>query len=109
MNFPDAGCVARGDDYFDLAQRCFAAGGLSDRGILNRFLDHLGLEWVPAPPDDRPDTAAWALARHGAWAGEPEHQIVAWLCWLAAELPGSPDNPDEIAFIARAAIEECVA
>jgi hypothetical protein len=106
MSLPDAGCLSRGDEYVVLAQRCFAAGGLSDHGIASRFVARLGLEWA-ALSDDAPDTAAQAVARHGALSGIPERQIVQWLAWLSAELPAWPDDPDELATIARGAVAEC--
>jgi hypothetical protein len=101
---PDAGCVAAGDQYAGYAIRCYAAAGLSDAAVRRRYLRFAG-EPIEPPEVDRHD-AAVALARHAALAGAPKRQIIAWLTRLTVEVPCWPDDPDEIAAIARAAVRE---
>ena len=98
---PDVGCLEAGDDQLMLAVRCFAAAGLCDADIATRLRD------VAADLLAYTHTAAVeALAAHYAWAGATFLEIIDVLVWLAAEAPAWPDNPDEIAFIARRAIAE---
>jgi len=101
----DAGCIAAGDQYLDLAFRSYAAALVSDTAILGRILDWLGL--TEATVVRHQDDAACALAQHLAWAGEPENRIVEVLAWAAVECPAWPSDPEELVFIAKTAIREC--
>jgi hypothetical protein len=100
---PDAVCIAAGDEHAYLALRCFAASGLSDAAIARR-LRRFGADLQP--PDIGRYDAALALARHGALVGAPARQIVTWLVYLACEVPCWPDDPHEIAAMARGAMAE---
>jgi hypothetical protein len=100
---PDAVCIAAGDEHAVLAVRCYAAAGLSDAAIaqhLQQFRADL------EPLDIGRYDAALAVARHGAVVGAPARQIVAWLVYLACEVPAWPDDPHEIAAMARAVAAE---
>jgi hypothetical protein len=100
---PDAVCIAAGDEHAYLALRCYAAAGLSDAAIA-QHLRRLDADLQPLNIG-RHD-AALALARHGALVGAPARQVVAWLVFLACEVPCWPDDPYEIAAMARAAMVE---
>jgi hypothetical protein len=98
---PGAQVLDAGDEHLDLAVRCYAAAGLSDRQITDRVLGELG---IGAPGFERRE-AAWAIARHCALMDLPLRQIIAVLAHLTAEVPGWPDA-DENAAIAQAAVAE---
>ena len=100
---PDPDCVAAGNEYCLLAARCYAAAGLGDRSIRWRFLHYAGPEIDP--PEIEHCDAALALARHGAIVGASAPEIVAWLARLALEVPCWPDDPEQIASIALAALQ----
>lgn len=100
---PDPECLAAGDRYLDLAVRCYAAAGLSDRQLARRAGIQLGYK---LPPPWLDDDAAGLIAWHCAEGGLPFHQVIAVLVYLATEVPGSPDDPDELAWIARQAVRE---
>jgi hypothetical protein len=77
---PDPDCIAAGDEHCELAARCYAAAGLSDRLIRGRLLFFAGPEIDPLDLYD----AALALARHGAIVGASAPEIVAWLAFSLA-------------------------
>jgi hypothetical protein len=95
---PDPTCLAAGDEYVDLAIRCFAAAGLCDRQI--------DLRLGRTAPEIERFSAALAVARHAAWSGLRPQRIAHLLGRLSIWLPGSPDDPDEIASLVRAAVAE---
>jgi len=97
---PDRGCLVAGDRYLDWALRSYAAAGLSDEGIARRIADQVG------PPPVHLSDGAWAVATHLAAAGATFNQIIDILVRLASEVPGWPVDPDELAYVARAAIAE---
>jgi hypothetical protein len=99
---PDVHCISAGDAYAGLAVRTYAAAGLSDSQIAQR----MRLDAAADPPFIERYDAAFALARHGARVGASARQIVAWLAHLAVEVPCWPDNPEEIASMTRAALQE---
>jgi hypothetical protein len=97
---PDRDCVATGDRYLNWAIRSFAAGGLSNEGISRRVADQV------EPPPVHLSDVLWSIAWHCAAGGLPFHQIIAVLVYLADEVPGCPDDPEELATISRWAIRE---
>jgi hypothetical protein len=100
---PDAGCIAKGDEYAILMLRCWAAAGLSDKQIVGRILRGLGVS-----EDFQEvcyDTAALVVARHCARVDMTLANIIAVLAHLAVEIPCWP-SADEIAAVARAAVTE---
>jgi hypothetical protein len=103
---PDAGCLAAGDQYVSYANRCYAAAGLSDAQSKQRVCVLSGVCVHAYTPAFERWNAAWAVARHAAWCGQSARRIARLLGHLSVSLPGSPDEPDEIAGIARAAISE---
>ena len=101
---PDAACLSAGDEYVRLAIRCYAAGGLCDRQIDHRVRTSVSSE-TDTPELER-CSAAWTVARHAAWVGLRPKRIAHLLGRLSIWLPGSPDDPDEIASLVRAAVAE---
>jgi len=106
---PDAGVIAAGDEYLDLALRCYAAAILSDAQLSRRVIERMPCE-VLCCTEDTGDryAAAVAIARHCAAMDVPLRKIIALLAYLSAEIPCWPDA-DDIAGIAEAAIAECIA
>jgi hypothetical protein len=100
---PDVGCIVNGDEHALLAVRCYAAAGLSDAAITQRL--RIFGAYADPPETGRYD-AALALARHGAFVGAPPREIVAWLAYLALQVPCWPDDPEEIASMTYAALRE---
>jgi hypothetical protein len=103
---PDQRCLAAGDEYVRLALRCYAAGGLCDRQIDLRLLQTGGVSQETITPELERFSAAWTVARHAAWVGQQPKRIAHLLGRLSIWLPGSPDDPDEIASLVRAAVAE---
>jgi hypothetical protein len=103
---PDPRCIAAGDEHALLALRCWAAARLSDAQITRRILDLAGACADVDTPEFECWSAAWAVARHAVWCGLPAKRVARLLGRLSVLLPGSPDQPDEIASITRAAISE---
>jgi hypothetical protein len=106
---PDAECIATGDNYAELASRCWAAAGLSDEGIRLRFLHYAGTPDVPKPLEIEPSDAARAFALHLTFVGLPPEETARRLGALATSIPGwQPCDADEIAALteyARGEIE----
>jgi hypothetical protein len=100
---PDQACLARGDSYGELQRRCYVAAGLSDVAVGRRVLSAHGFDTVPDLPRT-PDDIAVDLADVAAWSGLAAGEIAHILGWLSANLPGFPDDPDELAAIVRAAL-----
>jgi hypothetical protein len=101
----DVGCLAVGDEHVQLAVHCWAAAGLSDADIATRPRD-VAHDLRPEGVAPTRSTAAAAVAAHCAWAGASFNDIIEILVWLGVEAPAWPDDPGEIAFIARRAIAE---
>lgn len=95
---PDLRCIAAGDEHLDLAVRCFAAAGLSDRQLARRIIDH------QLAPTDLHD-AAVALARHCAVCGMRAREIALALADVAGALPAWPDDPEYLIWLAREAFK----
>ena len=96
----DTQCLAAGDDALDIAQRCYAAAGLSNAQIAQRVLNR-----APSLHDD----AAIVVARHCAIAGMSFADIIDVMVELAASVPCWLDDPDAIAALVRQALAECAA
>jgi hypothetical protein len=93
----DAGCIAAGDDHQLLAVRCYAAGMLADRQIVERMVALVGIEFVV---DTERDTAAVELAHHCATMAVPIELAIAVQAYLVAADIGWPDA-DAIASIVQ--------
>jgi hypothetical protein len=102
---PDPACLKAGDDALSLAIRCFAASGLCNRQIDHRVRTSVSSDTADEPELER-FSAAWTVARHAAWVGLRPRRIANLLGYLSVWLPGSPDDPDEIASLVRAAVAE---
>lgn len=103
--------VARGDQ---LARHAIRDPDALYWAIHHYMLAQAGYEWIihrlcntEVDTDELERwSAAWAVARHAARCGLSAKRIAHLLGRLCVWLPSSPDEPDEIASIARAAISE---
>jgi hypothetical protein len=100
---PDAECLRTGDEYVNLALRCWS-GSISDLRIRRRLEHFAALVAADEPPEIGPSDAAIALAQHCAIVAASPERTVQILARLSVAIPGwEPTDPDEIAGLVRAA------
>ena len=105
---PDPDCVATGDRYAArgqgaIAVRCYEAGFLSERQIIDRLIHYLGSTDDPWPA---PEDALLTLARVLAWAGVPRRHVQTFLMRMGVEFTCMAADDEEIIAIARGAARE---